>query len=139
MRIFKVMHLAAACVLLASAALAQPNAEQSAQQTISSQLDAFSKDEWTRAYSYAAPNIKLMYPSETAFRQMVVTGYPPVHRPQSFTFGETRIEDGSVTQNVFILGPDGKEYEAVYSLELQEDGVYRIKGVSLRGSRSLGV
>ena len=36
-----------------------------------------------------------------------------------------------------IVGPDGKDYEAVYTLELQPDGVWRITGVSLRASNSL--
>ena len=43
----------------------------------------------------------------------------------------------SIVQQVMILGPDGKDYEAVYTLELQPDGVYRITGVSLKASNSL--
>ena len=36
-----------------------------------------------------------------------------------------------------IVGPDGRDYEAVYTLELQPDGIYRITGVSLRAANSL--
>ena len=43
----------------------------------------------------------------------------------------------TIAQQVFIVGPDGKDYEALYTLELQPDGVYRITGVSLRASKSL--
>ena len=43
----------------------------------------------------------------------------------------------SIIQQVMIVGPDGKDYEAVYTLELQPDGIYRITGVSLRAANSL--
>jgi hypothetical protein len=43
----------------------------------------------------------------------------------------------SIVQQVLLTGPDGKEYEAVYTLELQPDGVYRITGVSLKASNAL--
>jgi hypothetical protein len=42
-----------------------------------------------------------------------------------------------VTQHVLVTGPDGKSYEAVYTLERQPDGVFRITGVSLRASNTL--
>ena len=42
-----------------------------------------------------------------------------------------------IFQQVLIIGPDGKNYEAFYTLELQPDGRYRITGVSLRASNSL--
>ena len=36
-----------------------------------------------------------------------------------------------------ILGPDGKDYEAVYTLERQPDGTFKITGCSLRASNAL--
>ena len=33
-----------------------------------------------------------------------------------------------------MLGPDGKDYEALYVLDLQDDGIYRIVSVSLRAA-----
>ena len=43
----------------------------------------------------------------------------------------------TIAQQVLIVGPDGKDYEALYTLELQPDGMYRITGVSLRASNTL--
>ncbi|HET9533961.1 MAG TPA: DUF4864 domain-containing protein, partial [Mesorhizobium sp.] len=37
-----------------------------------------------------------------------------------------------------VVGPDGRDYEAIYTLEMQPDGNFRITGVSLRASNSLG-
>jgi hypothetical protein len=42
-----------------------------------------------------------------------------------------------VAQEVLLVGPDGKDYVALYTLELQPDGVYRITGVSLKEAKTL--
>lgn len=112
---------------------------RSARQTIESQLNAFLAGEDALAYSFAAPNIRTMFPTQDAFMAMVRNGYPQVHRPRNFAFG--KVEEpgpGRVVQHVLIQGPDGKDYEAVYTLELQPDGVFRITGVSLRAATTLG-
>jgi uncharacterized protein DUF4864 len=43
----------------------------------------------------------------------------------------------TIAQQVFLVGPDGKDYEALYTLELQPDGVWRVTGVSLRAAKTL--
>ena len=69
---------------------------------------------------------------------MVESGYQPVRNPRNFSFGKVQeMGPNSIVQQVMILGPDGKDYEAVYTLELQPDGIYRITGVSLKASNSL--
>jgi hypothetical protein len=40
-------------------------------------------------------------------------------------------------QRVTLLGADGKDYEALYTLELQEDGVWRITAVTMREAKTL--
>ena len=40
-------------------------------------------------------------------------------------------------QRVQLTGPDGKDYEALYSVQRQPDGTYLINGVSLRAAGSL--
>ena len=90
------------------------------------------------AYSYAAPNVKQIFPTVDIFMGMVESGYQPVRKPRNYAFGKVQeMSASSIVQQVLIVGPDGKDYEAVYTLELQPDGVYRITGVSLRASNSL--
>ena len=58
--------------------------------------------------------------------RMVRQGYMPVYRPQSFRFGEAAVDPlGRPTQRVTIVGPDGKTYEALYSMQRQSDGSWR--------------
>lgn len=133
-----VMALLALPALLSVSAFAGEAEIKSAQSTIDSQLKAFLADDGSLAYSYAAPNIKRIFPSVEIFMGMVESGYRPVRKPRNYSFGKSE-EMGATTiiQQVMILGPDGKDYEAVYTLELQPDGVYRITGVSLRASNAL--
>jgi hypothetical protein len=96
-------------------------------------------DDGALAYSWAAPGIKQAFPDVGTFMGMVESGYMPVRRPRHYAFGQAvETSPASIVQQVLIVGPDGKDYEAVYTLELQPDGVWRITGVSLRESRSLG-
>ena len=57
---------------------------KAAQTTIDSQLKAFSADDGNTAYSYAAPNVKQIFPTLDAFMSMVANGYAPVRKPQSY-------------------------------------------------------
>ena len=130
--------LAAAIAVAPLSALAGEAEVSSAQATIDGQLKAFLADEEDRAYSFAAPNIKRLFPTREAFMGMVKSGYPMVHKPQSYAFGKVEeLSPTSVIQQVLIVGPDGKNYEAVYTLELQPDGTHLITGVSLRASNAL--
>lgn len=111
---------------------------KAAQMTIESQLKAFQSGDGALAYSFAAPGIKQMFPNVDIFMSMVANGYQPVFKPQSFAFGAAEELSGTtIAQRVMIVGPDGKDYEALYQLELQPDGVFRITGVSLRAANSL--
>ena len=124
--------------LFATSALAGEAEVKAAQSSIDGQLKAFKADDNAKAYSYAAPNVQRIFPSVDIFMGMVTGAYEPVHKPQSYAFG--KVEETSATsiiQQVLIVGPDGKDYEAVYTLERQPDGMFKITGVSLRASNSL--
>ncbi len=102
------------------------------QRIISGQIEAFRADDGARAYSYAAPNIHQIFPTPDIFMQMVKRGYQPVYRPQSFHFGQVGDDPlGRPSQRVTIVGPDGKTYEALYSMERQPDSTWLIQGCTL--------
>lgn len=111
---------------------------RAAQSAVEGQLKAFQSDDGALAYSFAAPNVKRIFPTVDIFMGMVTSGYAPVRRPQTFAFGKVEEPSpGSIVQQVMIVGPDGKDYEAVYTLELQPDGQFRITGCSLRAASTL--
>jgi hypothetical protein len=98
---------------------------------IEGQIDAFQRDDGAAAYGYASPNLHGLFPSIDQFMQMVKRGYAPVYRPRSVTFGNLVDSPVGPLQKVFVVGPDGKGYVAVYSLQRQPDGTWKINGCTL--------
>ncbi len=128
-RILAFLVLFLALPLVASAE--EPDAAQY-QRIITQQLEAFRSDDGALAYSFAAPIIRQAFPTPDAFMAMVNRGYLPVYRAQSYKFGETLTDGrGSPGQRVTLIGPDGKTYEALYSMERQPDGSWLINGCTL--------
>lgn len=129
----------ALAVFLASGPATAGDAEvKAARDVIQNQFEAFLADDAERAYSFAAPNIKRFFPTRQSFMSMVESGYMPVRRPRSYAFGRSQeMSASSIVQQVLLVGPDGKNYEAVYTLELQPDGSWLITGVSMRASNAL--
>ena len=135
---FAVVSLLFASSLFISAALAGDAEIKAGQAVIDGQLKALIANDGAKAYSYAAPNVKQIFPTVDAFMNMVTNGYAPVRQPQSYSFGKVeQTGPGSIIQQVLIVGTDGKDYEAVYTLQQQPDGSFQITGCSLRASNSL--
>jgi hypothetical protein len=125
------------CVTLAliqltpTARAGDPKAD--AQVVIASQIEAFLADDMEAAYGFAAPSIRSVYPDVARFAEMVRKGYGPVYRPGNFAFGrgETTADRSRVIQEVLISGPDGKDWTALYLLDRQPDGSWKIAGVRM--------
>ena len=75
-------------LMLATATFADVKDE--VQTTIASQLDAFLKDDFARAFEYASPSIKRMFRNSDNFGMMVQRGYPMVWRPANRDFWNSR-------------------------------------------------
>ena len=101
------------------------------QSVISGQVDAFRADDGATAFDYASPSIRAMFGTPDNFMRMVRQGYRPVYRPRVFEFQEIVEIQGVPAQRVFVVGPDGVPRIAVYLMELQGDGSWRIDGCLL--------
>jgi hypothetical protein len=102
-----------------------------AQSVIRAQEQAFGRDDAASAYSYAAPAIKEIFPAPDIFMSMVERTYAPVYRHKSFEFGDSRTEGSWVAQRVHIIDANGEAWVALYTLEQQGDGSYKITGCTL--------
>ncbi len=104
-----------------------------AQTAIDGQIRAFLADKDAEAYAFAAPNVRTFFPTVESFMGMVKSGYTPVHRPQDWDFGRVQeTKAGSVMQEVLITDMTGKNWAALYTVEKQADGNWKITGVSLK-------
>ncbi|HEY8565336.1 MAG TPA: DUF4864 domain-containing protein [Beijerinckiaceae bacterium] len=114
------------------AAAALESADKSAiRGVIEQQIDAMRRDDGAAAYGYAAPTIQRMFPNQESFMRMVREGYRPVYKPRSVLFGELKDSADEITQSVLLRDADGEDWLAIYSLERQADGSWKISGCRL--------
>ena len=127
----RIAALLVALVIILGAAPARAADVTAAQGVIRAQEQAFARDDAAAAYSHAAPAIREIFPAPDIFMSMVQNGYAPVYRHRSFEFGESKSEGNWVSQHVHIVDANGEAWEALYTLEQQPDGSYKITGCSL--------
>jgi len=127
----RIAALLVAVSLIFSSAAAHADDVSIAQGVIRAQEQAFARDDAAAAYSHAAPAIKEIFPAPDVFMSMVQNGYAPVYRHKSFEFGDSKIEGGWIAQRVHIVDANGDAWVALYTLEQQADGSYKITGCSL--------
>lgn len=123
--------------LLAPPVMAQPQtlttADRSAiQAVIERQIEAFRQDDAAGAFAVASPMIQAKFGSPENFLQMVQTAYQAVYRPQYVAFKDLHVADSMTIQQVFLIGPDGVPVMALYMMEKQPDGAWKIDGCYLR-------
>ena len=102
-----------------------------AQSVIEQQLNAFLADDGATAYSFAAPGIQRMFPTQEIFMDLVRQGYQPVYRSRSHSFGELRETAAGLEQIVDIVDAAGEFWTARYTLEKQPDGSWKITSCML--------
>ncbi|WP_298241510.1 DUF4864 domain-containing protein [uncultured Bradyrhizobium sp.] len=127
----RIAALLVAISLVFSSTAALADSVAAAREVIVAQEQAFVRGDASAAYSHAAPAIREIFPAPDIFMAMVQKGYPPVYRHKSFEFGESRVEGGWIAQRVHIIDANGEAWEALYTLEQQADGSYKITGCSL--------
>jgi hypothetical protein len=98
---------------------------------ISGQIDAFRRDDGAAAYDYASPMIRGLFPSPDQFMAMVRNAYQPVYRPREVVFGSVTDSPGGPLQKVLLTGPDGRRWVAIYTMQQQADGTWKINGCTL--------
>lgn len=111
----------------------------SARAVIERQIAAFRAGDDQAAYDLASPGVKTHFPTLENFMAMVTGAYQPVWKPSALSFGNSvQRADGRIEQTVHVTGPDGRDYEALYVVERQPDGSWKIAAVSLKAAATLG-
>lgn len=110
----------------------------SIQAVITRQIDAFRRDDAEAAFGFASPSIQDQFGTPGRFLDMVRRAYPAVHRPRLVEFTGLRLSDGAVVQQVELIGPDGASELALYTMERDPAGTWRISGCTLVESERVG-
>ncbi len=131
--LFLALLLSAAC----DAADMSDRDTQAIRAVISDQLDAFARDDAQRAFSYATAGIRAQFGTAEAFMTMVRTGYPAVYRHRSIQFEKPANIEGEIIQPVRLTDAEGRAWLALYPMQRDADGSWRINGCQL--ARAPGV
>jgi len=107
------------------------NDRSAIRRVIENQLAAFQRDDGSEAFSYASPGIQRRFGTPDNFMAMVRNGYAAVYRPQEVEIRELRVQGSTIQQEVLFVGPDGRPVIAVYTMQRQADGSWKINGVYL--------
>ena len=102
--------------------------ETAIQAAISTQLDAFRRNDSAAAWAIAAPNIQQRFGTPQRFVDMVSRSYPQIHNSKSVVFKDLREIEGELVQRVFVEGGPGDFVDAYYVMK-RIDGHWRITGV----------
>lgn len=103
--------------------------EQAIQGVISRQIEAFGVDDFERAFGFASPEIQRIFRTPERFGQMVMQGYPMVHRPGEVTYLGLDEAADAFRQVVMIRDAAGKIHMLEYEMTQRADGSWQIDGV----------
>jgi hypothetical protein len=129
--------LAAAWLMLVAAAVSArtvPAATLSASDweqiraVVGAQRDAFAAGDGERAFGYASPALRRRYRTAEAFMRMASEGYRPLFAARYVEFLEGAIVEGATIQPLRLVMPDGTVLVALYEMQQQRDGSWRIEG-----------
>lgn len=98
---------------------------------IKQQLSALQRDDAEMAFSFASPEIQSKFGTSANFLLMVKVAYPAIYRPRSVVFDRLALVEGTPTQEVVLLSPDGELVKAFYQMEQQADKTWKIGGCFL--------
>ncbi len=145
MRVRAVAGLLALSLALAAPAFADevpsslPDSDRGAiRAVIQDQIGAFRRDDGPAAFAIASPGIQHRFGDAGTFLDLVRRAYQPVYRPGAVAFGSLVEMDGRTVQKVELIGPDGAREMALYIMEHEPDGAWRIDGCMLEQSDSVG-
>ena len=130
--LIRVLIFLIACLIGPAAFAATADDIGAAQSTHPRPEEAFARDDGATAHSFASPTLQSFFRNPDGFMSMVRNGYAPVYRHRSFVFGEARIVDGKILQEVQIIDADGVAWDALYTLDTQADGSLKISACILK-------
>lgn len=111
--------------------------EDRIQTVITSQIEAFQRDDFDEAFSYASPTIKDLFGSPERFGAMVRGGYPMVWRPSNVEFLDLKAQGAQTVQEVLITDSTGALHVLAYYMVETADG-WQIAGVQLLRAPQVG-
>ena len=109
---------------------------QAIKRVIGDQLAALRKDDGARAFTFASRELQAQFESVENFMRMVHAGYQPLIDARYDEFLEGAVIDGRVIQPLRLTLRDDTVLVALYTMQRDDDGRWRIAGCMLAPSTS---
>lgn len=131
-----------AAFALALLAWAMPSGAQSLeardwkaiQDVIAAQRTALIAGDAAKAFGYAAPGIRETFRTPAHFMAMVRSSYEALLDARYVAFLEGAVIEGRIVQPLRLVMPDDTVYVALYEMQRQPDGAWRIAGCAIAPS-----
>jgi hypothetical protein len=114
----------------------QPAEWNAIKEVIGEQLKALKAGDGTKAMTYAVPGIRRQFRTPERFLRMVREGYPALLNARASTFLEGAVVDGITLQPLQLVLPDNTVKVALFTMERQGDGTWRIAGCVIAASQA---
>ena len=106
---------------------------------IGDQLKALKAGDGTKAMAFSAPGIRQQFRTPERFMRMVREGYGALLDARYSTFLDGAVVDGITIQPLQLVLPDNSVVVALYRMEKQKDGIWRIAGCVIAPSTAQSV
>jgi hypothetical protein len=103
-------------------------------QVIGDQRKALKSGDGTKAFAFASPGIREQFGTPEIFLRMVRDAYAALIAARYVEFLEGAVIDGAVIQPLRLVAPDNTVMVALYTMEKQNDGRWKIAGCVLAPS-----
>lgn len=106
---------------------------------VQSQLDAFAQDDAAGAFELATADTQTRIGSPDRFLLLVKTHYNPIYRNRSALFSNPELIAGETIQVVRLTDGDNKVWLAVYRMQWEPNGAWKIDGCQLLETTSIAI
>ncbi len=123
----------------AAAEAMHPSDVQAIRIVIQSQLDAFEEDDAVKAFDLAAASTRVELGDAENFLRLIKEKYPPIYRHRLAIFSAPEMVDGYALQIVRLTDRDNLVWLAVYRMQRETDGNWKVEGCRLLETTSISV
>jgi len=109
------------------------------QAVVQAQLNAFADDDAAQAFALATTEMQSLIGSADDFLRMIQEEYTPIYRNRRAIFSTPEIIEGYTIQIVRITDQDNHVWVAIYKMQQDADGNWKIDGCQLLETTSISV
>lgn len=106
---------------------------------VQSQLDAFAADDASTAFELATSSARTLLGSPEQFLQLIKDQYPPVYRNRGALFSTPEMIDGHALLMVRLTAGDNVVWIAIYEMQQESDGNWKVDGCNLFETTSVSI